>query len=216
MKLNLLSFLKNAGHPTAAAAAAQKTTLAKADAVFESAPVSHPKPLVATAPQPAAAPQPATAPPEKPMSSLFAKIEGAEKSTAAWIEKRLEEIEGEAPAIGKVIDASLTYITPVLQIALGATGDPAAAAVVGKVAAQAETDLSVASALVSDFGPTPTAATAFASVKTNLSALLTAGHVTSTTAVAAVTKAVNEVGVLATAVQVAAAGITTAATAKAA
>ena len=30
MKLNLLSFLKNAGHPSAAAPAAQKTTLAKA------------------------------------------------------------------------------------------------------------------------------------------------------------------------------------------
>lgn len=138
------------------------------------------------------------------MNSLIARIEGAEKSTVAWIAKKLTEIEGKEPAIAKVVDAALTYVVPVLKIALVATGDPAAAAVVGAVAAQAETDLSVASALVTDFGPTPTAATAFASVATNLSGLLAAGHVKSPTAVAAVTKAVSEVGVLAAAVQTAA------------
>jgi hypothetical protein len=76
---------------------------------------------------------------------------------------------------------------------------------------EAQTDLSVASALVADFGPTPTAASAFASVQTNLNGLLTAGHVKSTTAVAAVTKAVSEVGVIAQAVQTAASQIKAAA-----
>lgn len=141
------------------------------------------------------------------MSSLFAKVEAAEKSTAAWIEKKLTAIEGKEPALAKVIDTTLTYVTPVLKIALVATGDPAAAVVVGNVAAQAETDLSVASALVTDFGPTPTAASAFSAVANNLGSLLTAGHVKSATAVAAVNKAVSEVGVLASAVQAAAANI---------
>jgi hypothetical protein len=185
MKFDLLSFFKNAGAAGAhSEAAAQKP-----------------------ATQPATEPTAEPAKVEKNMSSLFAKIEGAEKSTAAWIEKKLTEIEGKEPAVAKVIDTVLTYVTPALKIALAATGDPAAAAVVGEVAAQAETDLSVASALVTDFGPTPTAATAFASVATNLGGLLTAGHVKSSTAVAAVTKAVTEVGVLASAVQTAATAI---------
>jgi hypothetical protein len=152
-------------------------------------------------------PPTATAPLEKPMSlkSIFDKVVGAEKSTAAWIEKELGKFAQEEPTIAKVIDAVLTYVTPVLKIALLATGDPLAAIVVGKVAAQAEADLSVASALVTDFGPTPTAASAFAAVAKNLGGLLTAGHVTSTTAVAAVTKAVSEIGLLGSAVQVASA-----------
>ena len=141
------------------------------------------------------------------MSSLFLKVEGAEKSTVAWIEKELLKIEGEEPAIAKVVDTAITYITPVLQIALTATGDAAAAVVVGQVAAQAKVDLAVASALVTDFGPTPTAASAFSAVEANLSGLLTAGHVTSVVAVKAVTKAVSEVGVIASAVKTAATAI---------
>ena len=149
------------------------------------------------------------------MSSFFEKIEGAEKSTVAWLAKTLTAIEGKEPAIAKVVDAAITYVVPVLKIALTATGDPAAALVIGEVAAQAETDLNVASALVTDFGPTPTAATAFHAVATNLGALLTAGHVKSATAVAAVTKAVNEVGTLGTAVDAAVAGIAAAASTEA-
>jgi hypothetical protein len=184
---------------------------AAAHATQKSAPSSDPitSGPIEPAHGPASTIEPATesAPQEKHMNSIFQKIEGAEKSTVAWIEKQLTAIEGKEPGIAKVIDTSLTYIAPVLQIALGATGDPAAALIVGQVATQAETDLKVASALVTDFGPTPTAATAFASVSTNLSGLLTAGHVKSATAVAAVTKAVSEVGVIVTAVQTAATAI---------
>jgi hypothetical protein len=141
------------------------------------------------------------------MSTFFQKLEGFEKSTAAWIEKELTKIEEKEPTLARIIDVTITYVTPVLKLALAATGDPAAAAVVGAVAAQAQRDLTVASALVTDFGPTPTAATAFAAVSANLSGLLTAGHVKSTKAVAAVTKAVNEVGAIAAAVGAAASGI---------
>jgi hypothetical protein len=143
--------------------------------------------------------------------TLEKKFVTAEHSTVAWLESEIATFEKKAPAIEKVIDAGLKYVGLAAQVALDETGDPAAAAVVGSVVNEAQTDLSVASALVADFGPTPTAATAFAAVATNLSGLLTAGHVTSTTAVAAVTKAVSEVGVIATAVQTAASAIKAAA-----
>jgi len=143
--------------------------------------------------------------------SFFSKIEGAEHSTVAWIEKELTVIEGKAPTIERVIDAGLSYIGLALQIGLTAIGDGPEAAAVGTVVAKAQSDLQAASALVSDFGPTPTAATMFASVKTNLSTLLTAAQVSNPTTVATVTKAVNEVGVLASAVQTAATAIATAA-----
>ena len=141
------------------------------------------------------------------LATLEKKFVTAEHSTVAWLETTIAKIEGKAPAIEKVIDAGLKYVGLAAQIALTATGDPAAAAIVGDVVNEAQTDLAVASALVADFGPTPNAATAFAAVQTNLNGLLTAGHVKSTTAVAAVTKAVSEVGVIATAVQTAASAI---------
>jgi len=136
--------------------------------------------------------------------SFFSKIAGLEHTTMAWIEKTLTEIEGKAPAIENIIDTGIKYITPVLQIAASAAGDSAVASIIGSVSTEAQKDLTVASALVTDFGPTPTAASAFAAVQANLSALLTAGHVTSTKSVAAVTKAVGEVGAIATAVSTAA------------
>lgn len=146
------------------------------------------------------------------MLSVFTKIAAAEHSTVAWLEKELALIEGEAPTIEKVIDTGLTYIGPVLQIALDAIDDPAAASLVGTVVTKAQADLKVVSALVTDFGPTPTAASMFASVQANLGGLLTAGQVTNAQSVAAVNKAVNEVGVLGAAVSTAAAQLKAAAT----
>lgn len=139
--------------------------------------------------------------------SIFTGIAAAEHSTVAWLEKELAVFVKEAPAIEGVIDAGLSYVGPVLTIALDATGNEALATEAGKVIVQAQSDLKAASALVTDFGPTPTAASIFAAVEANLGALLTAGHVTNTTSVAAVTKAVTEVGVLGAAVSAAVAGI---------
>lgn len=144
--------------------------------------------------------------------SIFSKIAAAEHSTVAWLEKELTLLEKKAPAIEKVIDVGLSYIGPVLQIALESIGDTAVAALVGKVISQAHSDLLVGSALVNDFGATPTAASIFESVKTNLSDLLTAGHVTSTVSVAAVNKAVNEIALLGTAISTAVTNVATAAT----
>lgn len=141
-------------------------------------------------------------------TSVFNGLVKAEHSTVAWLEKELVAFEKAAPTIEKVIDAGLAYIGPVLQLALTDVGKSDVADEVGNVVTQAQNDLKAASALVTDFGPTPTAASIFSSVEANLSALLTAGHVTSTVAVAAVNKAVAEIGLLGAAVGTAVAALT--------
>ena len=128
-------------------------------------------------------------------------------STAALLEKELTAFEKKAPAIEKVIDSSLAYISPVLQLALTDIGDPAAATAVGAIVTKANNDLNAASALVADFGPTPTAASIFSAVSNNLSTILTDTNVKSATTTAAITKAVSEVGVLAASVSTAAAAV---------
>lgn len=142
---------------------------------------------------------------------LFAELESAEHSTVVFLEKVITEIEGKAPAIEHTIDVSLTYVGPLLVAGLDAIGDPAVAALVAPIITKARTDLTVASALVTDLGPTPTASSAFADVATNLSGILTLAGVKNATTVAAVTKAVSEVGTLAVGVGVAASAIKAAA-----
>jgi hypothetical protein len=143
--------------------------------------------------------------------SIFTDVANAEHSTAAWLEKTVMEIEGKAPQIDKVIDTTLEYVGLVLQTGLDAMGNVPGATLVGTVVTKARTALSVASALVTDLGPTPTAASAFADVQANLSAVLGAAQVTNKTTVAAVTKAVSEIGVLGAAVSTAASAIAAAA-----
>lgn len=147
--------------------------------------------------------------------SLFSKIANAQHSTVAWLEKELAALEGKAPTIERVIDAGLSYIGPVLQIGLTAIGDGPEAALVGTVISKAQIDLKAASAVVTDFGPNPTAASIFEAVKSNLGALLSAAQVKNATTIASVTKAVNEVGMLGSAVETAASQIAAAAAAPA-
>lgn len=146
-----------------------------------------------------------------PFKSVFNGITKAVKSTCAWLEKELALLEGAAPTIERVIDAGLAYVGPVLQLVLTSIGASAASTIVADVIAQAQIDLKAASALVTDFGPTPTAASIFASVEKNLQALLAAGHIVDTTTVATINKAIAEIGVLAAAIEAAVAGIDAAA-----
>jgi hypothetical protein len=135
--------------------------------------------------------------------SVFNGISSAAHSTVAWLEKELVAFTKAAPKLEQIVDAGLAYIGPVLQLALTATGEGDAAKIVGDVIHEAQADLTAASALVTDFGPTPTAASVFASVADHLSTLLTDGHVKNPQSVAAVTKAVTEVGLLGSAIEAA-------------
>jgi hypothetical protein len=130
------------------------------------------------------------------IKSLFAGIENAEKSTAAWFEKAWIKIHGDAPAIVNVADRVLPYASLLLQTVVGAEAGAPAAAIVGKVMGQAQADLDVANAAIYDVGATPSVASSINAVSTNLSGLLTAGHITNPVSVSNVTKVVSELGTL--------------------
>ena len=135
------------------------------------------------------------------VKGIISKIEGAEHTFAAWAEKEWTAIYGEAPKIEQIADNVLKYVGPALQIAVTAEGGATAGTAVSNVVTKAQSDLIAASALITDFGPTPEAANVLASVKANLSTLLTDTGVKNPKAVKAVTNAVNSLDVLTTAVK---------------
>lgn len=137
--------------------------------------------------------------------SIFSSIVNAEHTFAAWAEKELALLYKDAPKIEAVADTVLKYAGSALQIIVTAEAGNAAGAVVGSVVSQAQSDLTVASGLISDFGATPTAASLVSSVQSNLSGLLTASHITNSTSVSNVTKVVSSLGALATALTASAA-----------
>jgi len=131
--------------------------------------------------------------------SIFSKIANAEHTFAAWVEKELAKLLGAAPKIEAVADTILKYVGPALQTIVTAEAGSAAGAAVGKVIAEAQSDLMAVSGLVYDFGAQPSTASVVSAVQSNLAALLTAGHITNATSVATVTKVASELGALATA-----------------
>ena len=117
----------------------------------------------------------------------------------AWAEKELAALVGKAPAVEQVIASVLKYAGPALQTVVTAEAGAPTGALVGKVIADAQAGLTAASGLIYDFGASPSLASVVSSVESNLSALLSAGHVTNSNSVATVTKVVTELGSLATA-----------------
>jgi hypothetical protein len=117
----------------------------------------------------------------------------------AWAEKELAAIVGKAPKIEAVAASVLQYAGPALQTVVSIEAGAPAGALVGKIIAEAQGGLVAASGLLSDFGATPTVGSVVSSVKTNLSALLSASNVTNPTSVATITKVINELDLLATA-----------------
>lgn len=119
-------------------------------------------------------------------------------SFGAWTEKELALIVGKTPAVETVAASILKYAGPALQIVVSAECGAPAGALVGKVLGDAQAGLTAASGLIYDFGANPTASSVVASVQTNLSSLLVAGHITNPTSVATVTKVSDELSSLVT------------------
>lgn len=132
--------------------------------------------------------------------NIFSKITSAEHTFAAWAEKELAKLWTEAPKIEQVASSILTYAGPALQTIVTVEAGSAAGAIVGKVVAQAQADLTAAAGLVYDFGATPSVASVLTAVKNNLDALLSAGHVTNANSVNTVTKVTGEISALITAI----------------
>lgn len=134
--------------------------------------------------------------------SIFSAIANAEHTFAAWVEKELTKLAASVPKIEQIADATLKYVGPALTIIASAAGGPAAGSIVSSVVAEAQKDLLAASGLIYDFGAHPTIASIVSSVQTNIGALLTDGHITDTTSVAAANKVVAELAALAAALSV--------------
>lgn len=110
----------------------------------------------------------------------------------AWVEKELAKLEKEAPAFEAIADATLKYVGPALSVIVGIV-NPAAGSIVSAVIADAQKDLLAASGLIHDFGASPTVQSILNSTSSNLSALLTAGHITDAATVAKVQRVVAEI-----------------------
>ncbi len=117
----------------------------------------------------------------------------------AWAEKELALLVGKAPAIEQTVASILKYAGPALQTVVTVEAGAPAGAIVGKVIGDAQAGLIAASGLIYDFGASPSVASVIGSVQTNLSALLSAGHVTNSNSVATVTKVTTELASLVTA-----------------
>jgi len=132
-------------------------------------------------------------------AAIVADVEGAEKTFVGWMVKEYAALYKNEPTIEQVVDTTVSYVEPALIIVLDATGGAAIAPEVASVISEAQSDLKVASALIYDFGPTPTAASIAASVKANLQSIATSAHFKDAATLAKFTLIVNAVGTLATA-----------------
>lgn len=139
--------------------------------------------------------QPATQKEEIPMS-IFSAIANAEHTFAAWAEKELTKLIGEAPTFLQIADTTLTYAGPILQTVLASAGQSAAATEVGTIVNQSLSDITVVRAVIQDAGPVPSAKAILQSTQTNLSGLLTAGHISNPASVALVNKLLAEFAAL--------------------
>jgi len=132
--------------------------------------------------------------------TLVADVENVEHTVVGWIAKEYAKLYNAEPTLEAVADAAFAYAVPAVQILISATGNSAAATLIGNVATEAQKDLLVVSALIHDFGPTPSAAGILSTIKSNLSSLLADSHITDAVHVAIITKVVNALGVLAAAI----------------
>lgn len=139
---------------------------------------------------------------------FFAKIASAVHTFAAWAEKEWTVVYSEAPKIEQIAASVLKYAGPALATVVTAEAGAPAGALVAKGIAEAQSGLLAASALIYDFGATPTVVGTINAVKSNLSTLLAAGHVSNPNSVGTVTKVVTELDNLAQAIPLATAAAT--------
>jgi hypothetical protein len=128
--------------------------------------------------------------------SIFSAIANAEHTFAAWAEKELAKVLNAAPTFLQIADTTLAYAGPILQTVLSAAGQSAAGTEAGKIISQAQQDIVVVRAVITDAGPVPSAAAIILSIQNNLAAALAAGHISDPVSVALVNKLLKEFAAL--------------------
>ena len=131
------------------------------------------------------------------IKAVIIDIEKDEKTFVSFLVKEYAEFYKNEPTLIQVIDTTVSYAEDGLAIVLPLAGEGALAGPIDTIVEEAVTDLNRASALVYDFGPSPTASSIFAAVQTNLAALETAGHVTNPATIAKVKLIINAIGTVA-------------------
>lgn len=114
----------------------------------------------------------------------------------SWVANEYHKLYGDVPKIEQVADSVFKYAIPAVQILVGLEAGQPAATLVGQVAAEAQSSMHAASALIYDFGPQPSVTGIVKGVQDNLSNLLNAGHITNAQSVDTATKIVNSLGAL--------------------
>jgi len=125
--------------------------------------------------------------------SWFANLE---HNFATFAEKELAAFSKEALTIEPILSSILQYGGMVLQTVVTVEAGQPAGAIVGKVILDAQAGLVAIRSTVYDAGATPSISSTIASIQTNLNALISAGHVTNPTSVANITKVVNALGAI--------------------
>jgi hypothetical protein len=100
--------------------------------------------------------------------SIFSGIANAEHTFVAWLENELAIIEKDAPKIEAYVENGATYAVATLKIVLAQVEPGSAAANAITLAIQ---KILTASAVVFDAGASPTVATLFQDVVSNLSGI---------------------------------------------
>jgi hypothetical protein len=131
------------------------------------------------------------------IKAVISDIEGGAKTFVSFLTKEYASFYKNEPTLIQVIDTTVNYAEDGLAIVLPLAGAGTLAGPIDAIVEEAVTDLNRASALVYDFGPSPTAASIFAAVQTNLAALETAGHVTNPATIAKVKLIINAIGTVA-------------------
>lgn len=123
--------------------------------------------------------------------SLLSGLKGFGK----WVAQEFTKVFNAAPKVEQIADTVLKYVAPAIQIVLGLL-DPPAAAVVGPIIAEIQSDIHVASGLIYDFGANPTATSILSGVVDKLNDILTAGHIKDTALVSKVQGIVTTISTL--------------------
>jgi hypothetical protein len=131
------------------------------------------------------------------IKAVIIDIEGSEKTFVSFLVKEYAEFYKNEPTLIQTVDTVVSYTEDGLAIVLPLAGEGALAGPIDAIVEEAVTDLNRASALVYDFGPSPTAASIFAAVQSNLVALETAGHITNPATIAKLKLIINAIGTVA-------------------
>jgi len=128
--------------------------------------------------------------------SFLIELKNAEHTFCNWAKNEVTKILGEAPTFLQIADTTLAYAGPVLVTLLQPIAGSAVSGEVQSVISESIQDITVVRAVITDAGPTPSAASMIASIQNNLAAALTAGHITNPASVALVNKVLKEFAAL--------------------